>query len=102
VPVLWPALKAQLRCAGREGSALEGAPTPLGGIWPSSWVYCLDPNSCRIAVTRGWGGGLPFGLWRVTSLCVAKERPLKERPAPPIRSPSTRHQVQLYVSTGLP
>ncbi len=44
----------------------------------------------------------PFGLGRVTFLCVAKEKSPKERPPPPSRPPTAGSLASLFGSGGTP
>ncbi len=96
---------ARLRRAGHEGAVLDGvsalSPLPLqerarvrGSVTSLPGECCPTPQWHGFAAqdTRtpsSTGFRPPFGLGRVTFLCVAKEKSPKERPPPLVRPPSS-------------
>ncbi len=96
---------AQLRRAGHEGAALDGvsalSPLPLRERVRVRGSVTSLPGDCR--PTPQWHGfavqdartpsSTGFrrrcAAWRVTFLCVAKEKSPKERPPPLVRPPAS-------------
>ncbi|MNV01946.1 hypothetical protein D3C71_921650 [compost metagenome] len=66
------------------------------------WWHGLAVQDARPLASKGFRP--PFGLGRVTFLCVAKEKSPKERPPPPIRPlrgcPRVRGQVGRTAADG--
>ncbi len=84
------------RGGGSEDVVLDGvSPAILGGLSqaPGLWQASQSLRDCRYAWFRP-----PFGLWRVTFLCVAKEKSPIERPPPAdslsfVEFPRLRHRT---------
>ena len=84
-------------------------PSPLAGEGLGMRGGLLMVSGLAAAGTvqdaRAWpstGFRPPFGLGRVTFLCVAKEKSPKERPPPPSRPPSAGFLASLFGSGGAP
>ncbi len=103
---------ARLRRAGHEDSVLDGVspaslsdfgliPSPLGGEGQGEgWVTALPGECCPTCEWHGFaaqdtrtpsstGFRRRCAAWRVTFLCVAKEKSPKERPPPLVRPPAS-------------